>query len=266
MQTQYKPASIAETTLDDQPELVETLARLRGRIELMLQGRERQLPPERQLAEEYGVGRAAIRKALAILEGDGMVVRHVGRGTFVTSGAGAAPPHLKALSQGGALAIDAALGLSARELLEVRFALEPAIAELAALTAREADLAHMQECLQKREAAEQLDAYEHWDYALHMSIARATHNSVLIEMLDLVNRMRRSGSWRKFRGPSVKPDERRNSNAQHRAIVHAIARADPEGAFAAMRAHVGLVSGRYERYSHLAEPAATEAAGQQVSR
>lgn len=277
MTTRYNPLVRAQDSLDDQPELAETVARLRARIEVMLQQRERKLPPERQLSAEFGVGRNAIRSALAILENDGIVVRHVGRGTFVSSGAGSAPPQLQALALGGALAIDTAVGrrrdastssmsrvapsisariafsaltgLSPRELLEVRYALEPAIAELAAHAARPADLEHMRDCMQRREEASQLDAYEHWDFALHMSIAKATHNSVLIEMLDLVNRLRRSASWRRFRRPSIKPDQRSRSNAQHRAIVQAIAGADPQAAFAAMRAHLDNVSGLYRRYS-----------------
>jgi GntR family transcriptional repressor for pyruvate dehydrogenase complex len=248
--------------LDDQPDIVATLARLRTLIQEMLQRRDRQLPPERQLAEQFGVGRATVRKALAILEDDGNVVRHVGRGTFVNSGAGSAPPQLQALALGGALAIDSSIGLSPRELLEVRYALEPAIAELAALAAREPDIELMQECMRKREEASQLDDYEQWDFALHMAIAKATHNSLLTEMLDLVNRMRRSGSWRKFRGPSVKPKQRETSNAQHRAIVNAICRADPGGAFAAMRMHLGMVSGRYRAYSHM-ENAEKVAEGQE---
>lgn len=249
MRIQYKPLASDHGSLDDQPDMVATLARLRGLIEVLLQGRQRQLPPERKLSEEFGVGRNTIRKALAKLESDGTVVRHVGRGTFVKSAAGSPPPQLQALALGGALAIDSSVGLSPRELLEVRYALEPALAELAALAARKPDLEHMQECMSRREDAVDLDEYEHWDYALHMSIAKATHNSILIEMLDLINRMRRSAQWRKFRAPSVKPQQRRVSNAQHRDIVHAICRADPEAAFAAMRMHVNFVTGRYRSYS-----------------
>lgn len=236
--------------LEEQPHLVGVLGQLRARILEMTQGGRRQLAPERELAEQFGVGRATLRKALAILESDGTVVRHVGRGTFINSGTGTAPPQLQALALGGALAIDTSVGLSPRELLEVRYVLEPAIAELAALAARQPDLESIQECMRKREEASQLNDYEHWDFALHMSIARATHNSLLIELLDLVNRMRRSGSWRKFRGPSVVPNRRQESNAQHRAIVGAICRAEPEEAFAAMRTHLGVVTGRYRAYSH----------------
>ncbi|WP_243095497.1 GntR family transcriptional regulator [Thermus thalpophilus] len=41
------------------------------------------LPPERALAEAYGVSRDSVRKALDLLEEEGLVVRRQGSGTFV---------------------------------------------------------------------------------------------------------------------------------------------------------------------------------------
>jgi len=41
------------------------------------------LPPERELARQFGVGRVTVRTALAALEKNGHVTRHIGRGTFV---------------------------------------------------------------------------------------------------------------------------------------------------------------------------------------
>lgn len=211
---------------------------------------QRRLPAERQLAEELGIGRSTVRRALAILERDGLIVRHVGRGTFLAGGGGLAPPQLHALTTQGALAIGVFQGLSPRELLEVRYALEPAMAELAANCARPADIKDMQECLRQREEATQLDAYERWDYALHMSIAKTTRNAMLVELLELVNRLRRTAGWRQFRRSSIQPGERELSNEQHRAIVKAIARADPAAAFAAMRQHLGTVSGHFMQQVH----------------
>lgn len=224
--------------LDDRPELAATLVRLRSLIQEALQQGKRRLPAERELAAQLGVGRLTIRSALEVLEREGDVVRHVGRGTFLTSKAGSPPPQLQALAHAGALAINSQVGLSSRELMEVRYALEPAIAELAAQSAREPDLALLLKCLERREESWRVDDYEHWDYELHMAIAKATHNSMLVEMLDLINRMRKTAVWRKFRVPSMDEDKRKLSNRQHREIVLAICRADSAGAFAAMREHL----------------------------
>ncbi len=42
------------------------------------------LPPERKLAENYGVSRSTMSKVLGELESEGLLARQVGRGTFVT--------------------------------------------------------------------------------------------------------------------------------------------------------------------------------------
>lgn len=248
MKYQYKPL-VRTASLEDQPELAECLVTLRTLIQDLYVKGERKLPPERELAHQLGVGRSTLRKALAVLEEEHTIARHVGRGTFLCSGAGTSPPQLHALVSSGALAIDSVAGLSPRELMEVRYALEPAIAELAAIAARPSDLKQMRECMHKREQAVGPDDYEHWDYALHMSIAKATHNSLLTELLDLINRIRQTAAWRKTRIPSVQPEARTTSNADHRKIVEAICRADPHAAFAAMRLHVRQVSNRYQHYS-----------------
>ena len=42
----------------------------------------KRLPPERTLASDLGISRAVLRKALATLEREGKIWRHVGRGTL----------------------------------------------------------------------------------------------------------------------------------------------------------------------------------------
>src|SRR5262245_49086952 len=43
----------------------------------------RRIPPERELADEFGVARNTMRRAVGVLEANGTVVRQVGRGTFL---------------------------------------------------------------------------------------------------------------------------------------------------------------------------------------
>ena len=83
---------------------------------------DKPLPPERELASEFGVSRRSIRRALAVLEAEGQVWRRQGKGTYV----GPTPPSAAfTLTQ-----------LSARtnfsEVMEARLHLEPNLAALAA--------------------------------------------------------------------------------------------------------------------------------------
>lgn len=231
----------ATSALDDQPAVAEVLRKVRELMDVKLANRERRLPSERELTQLFGVGRAVVRHALDALERDGLLVRHVGRGTYITAGAGAISRQFHALVIQGAQAIGNASGPSERELLEVRYALEPSIAELAALAARPEDIQNMRDCLHKRENASGIDDYEHWDHALHQAIAVSTHNSVLLELLLLVNRLRLTLHWRQFRRRSIVPERKARSDREHRAIVDAIASADPVLAFELMRGHVTSV-------------------------
>lgn len=231
--------------LDDQPAVALLVQQLRELVDALLANHGRRLPPERDLAKTLGVGRTVLRRALDVLERDGLVVRHVGRGTYVAGGAGSQSMRLHALVTLGAQAIGEVNGLSARELLEVRYAIEPAIAELAAVAARPDDIEAMRECLSERERACHIDDYEYWDYALHTAIAAATHNAVLSELALLVGRLRQTIYWRQFRRRSIAPDRKARSDREHRAIVDAIACADSAQAFELMRIHVISVSARF---------------------
>src|SRR5215475_6230429 len=77
----------------------QTLNRLRQLIESqdISEGR---MPPERALASELGVGRRSLRRALEVLEQEGRISRHQGRGTFVNLGADLAAVSLVAAEVG----------------------------------------------------------------------------------------------------------------------------------------------------------------------
>ena len=69
----------------DGPELVyvQVANHMAGRIERGEWEPNRRLPPERELADEYGVSYDSIRRATAVLRERGLIVTVHGRGTFV---------------------------------------------------------------------------------------------------------------------------------------------------------------------------------------
>jgi DNA-binding FadR family transcriptional regulator len=98
------------------------------------------LPPERELAGLLSVSRSGLREGLEMLEAEGRIWRHVGKGTYV------GPRPLE-----GASGLDLLTSMtSPAEVLEIRLLFEPLIARLAALRATAAEIANMRRLLDKR--------------------------------------------------------------------------------------------------------------------
>jgi DNA-binding FadR family transcriptional regulator len=204
------------------------LSRVRAylaQIEMPLDSR---LPPERELAETLGVTRAGLRTALAVLESENQIWRHVGKGTFI-----------------GSRPIDTLADVAAitrrtnpAEVMRTRLLLEPEVARMAALSATSAHIAEMRTCMQRSRAAQSWRQYEAWDNRLHRVVAESTQNSLLLALLDTLNAVRRAVAWGRLRGDKVRPAPDHHSFADHEAIVDAIEDRDVNRAAAAMRAHL----------------------------
>ncbi len=185
------------------------------------------LPTERELAERFAVPRNAVRKTLALLEAEGCITRHVGRGTFLShsTGAGSGEPGMY-------------LAHSPAELMEARMRIEPALAELIVTHATPADFERMEVCLDRAERASTLDEFELWDAALHEAIAAATHNSFVARVLGMVTAARQQAEWGKLKDRIVTPERRVRYQEEHRAIVRALKARDADQARHAILAHL----------------------------
>ena len=124
------------------------------------------LPSERDLTDRFKITRANLRKAFDILEREGVIWRHVGKGTFI------AEPH----SEKSILNISELVNeLTPVQLLRARLSIEPAIAREAAIHASEADVSRIDAACNAASSATSWSEYERADDLLHHEIAAAAH-------------------------------------------------------------------------------------------
>lgn len=187
------------------------------------------LPTERALVEHLAAPRSAIRRALETLEREGMLVRHVGRGTFLTEAA--LPP-----------AEAAPADTSPAEIMQVRLLIEPPVSALAARVATQADLEHIGRFLERGGRTEEFQEFETWDTHLHRAIAQAAHNGLLMNMFDVMNTARSLPVWGSLKRRTSTPERTRCYHAEHTAIVDALRDRDPDSAQDAMRGHLQHVA------------------------
>ena len=193
------------------------------------------LPPERELMVRLGLTRTALRKALDSLEREGLIWRHVGKGTFIASHTGAARPgRLSELSS----------QVSPVDMMRARLSLEPAIAREAAVGATEEAVRKVLAARDRAYEAPDWDTYEAEDDHLHRTIAEATGNVLLLELFDQLNQVRRAVAWNSVIRHSTRPPRDHSSFGEHNRIADAIAARNPAEAHAAMRDHLGSVSAR----------------------
>lgn len=201
------------------------LERLRSMLRDIPATGDSRLPTERQLAETMGISRRSVRRALEVLESEGLVWRRQGAGTF----AGPRPD---------TLAEHTSLDANFSEVMEVRLRVEPQLAQLAALRASPTAIARMHDIIGRLEATEDADGRELWDSALHREIARAADNRFFLMIFDSMDRARHDEAWRALRERARSRANLAQTMRQHRELVDAIADHDPIRAGAAMRAHL----------------------------
>ena len=145
------------------------------------------LPPERALAEQFGVSRPSLREAVQRLAAKGLLNSRQGGGNFVTENLGASfsDPLIQLLENRPE---------AHRDLLEFRRTLEADCAYYAALRATEVDKEHLRKAWQQLDACYQAPTKERIeqegaaDASFHLAIADASHNVILLHtMRNLFN-------------------------------------------------------------------------------
>ncbi|KQQ54278.1 GntR family transcriptional regulator [Rhizobium sp. Leaf311] len=224
------------------------LERLRELITVSAFGRDGKLPTERTLSERLGVGRREVRRALEVLEAEGLIWRKQGAGTFLGQKPDSWSDHAASLVS----------GTNFMEIMEVRLRLEPQLAQLAAMRAKPSDIARMRETCLKIYERTDADWRELWDGSLHRLIAQSAGNQLFLSLFDVVNRVRQDPTWQAVRERARRLDHTlQESRDQHAEIIDAIAERDPAKAGEAMRNHLLTLQERLVRQTsmdHLDHP------------
>ena len=200
-----------------------------------------QLPPERDLAEQFKVSRTSVREALRTLGSLGLIEIRPGEGTFVreVSVESLIEPLAQVIfSQREAVA----------ELFEARRLLEPAIAGLAARRATQDEIREMERILedQAKEVAGGLTGLAQ-DAAFHAAIAASARNRAITRivnaLMDLLSQSREESLQT--------PGRPTRSHQDHQRILGAIRHRDEVGARRAMLDHLiaveALIGGELPR-------------------
>lgn len=205
--------------------------------DLIFQGRFKpgqKIPPERELAESFGVSRPSVKSAIEKLVNMGFLLQRQGRGTFVT------PYETRFLKN----PLRDLLQVSEHnlvDLLEVRLGLESQGAALAAKRATDDDVQRLETCVRDIMTKIKMgDAGADEDTAFHMGIAYATKNSAQIYLMKsfydlLFYGIRQNLFYLAEAGNLPVVAE------QHAEIFQCIARRDPERAKKAMADHIQYV-------------------------
>ena len=177
------------------------------------------LPNERlvelDLAKTFGVGRAAIRTALARLEQEGLVEREPNRGARV----------------------HAISGPEAVEMLEARAVLEGLAARHAARNATNSDITTLQAIeahMQERLDANDLLGFSDLNSQFHDQLLRIANHTTVARLLERLHAQHVLFQYRMI----LVPGRAAHSLEEHQAIVDAVAAHDADAAEATMRVHL----------------------------
>ena len=203
------------------------------------------LPPERELAEHFGVSRVSIRGALRELENRGLIDRRPGRGTVVLA------PGERAKASKEILGIVESLHPDLHDIMELRAIVEPPIARITAGRATPRDIAQLRELVEAMEGEVTRERYTELDRAFHQAVAQYAHNPLLELINEQIAQQIAPSRSSRYQTKS----RRAASSAAHRRIFEAIAAGDGDLAEREARDHILDISREIALAAELADTA-----------
>ena len=187
------------------------------------------LPPERELAERFGVSRTVIREAVRTVASKGLLQVRAGSGTLVRK------PSSESVAESVALLVSMNGQATPAKIVEVRRTLEVEIAGLAAHRRTDEDLLRLESILLS--AAEKLDdpdTFIETDVAFHAALAQATQNELFGVLLASIANVMTEARALGLRVPGTPERTLR----YHREVFRWVERGDRDMAREAMDRHM----------------------------
>ena len=192
------------------------------------------LPSERDLSEDFGVGRTSVREALQGLASLGLLEKRGNRSYVIDR-----LPDVR-------LAERDPRKVMVTELFEVRRVLELPIAQLAACRATPRQRREIRELSEGFDPALPLEEFRRLDRSFHWALARACGNGLLADLYDKVlDRLFRSEEFEELLGAAanrdVVADVVRDAVAAHQTIGRALQAGDGASVARAAERHLAQV-------------------------
>lgn len=201
------------------------------------------LPSERELMDDFGVGRPSVREAMQSLEKMGLItIRHGDRARV------AKPSAERVIEQ---IDIPVRLFLSAttenlEDLKEARLVLERSLVRIAAQKATPEDIERLKQCLARQKTAavdNDSAAFIQADMDMHESIAAISGNRIFEAVIHSM-----LGWCSTFHESIIHWEGREQFTIEeHEKIIELIADHDPEGAITALTDHLNRTRKFYSR-------------------
>lgn len=208
------------------------------------------LPPEPELLARFSVSRTSLREAIKTLSAKGLLVAKTRVGTKVSD------PESWNYFDPEVLAWKVRVGMDAefrRHLAQVRLAIEPAAAELAAAQRTGEDLVAMQRAIaaMRSEVTSEYD-FARADLALHIAVGTASRNPMMRSVASVIE----TALLEAFTLSSPVRSETLHSETvdAHQRIVDCIEARDGPGAAAAMRTVIEVGFNRVEAERSFVQP------------
>ena len=197
---------------------------------------QQKLGSERAMAEALNVKRHQLRRALQALRANGEI----------------APAEAKRRPLVGHNGENLVRATNPMEVIEMRIAIEPFLARLAALRAAPSEMAAIEAAATTAADADSGAA----DLIFHKLIAAGSGNKLAASLYGLLRRIARDSRLRlSTASRPLLPGRTQQRDAEHRAIARAIVARDPDAAERAMRLHLSAVQSLVVERLH---PVATE--------